>query len=217
MYAPKQVRISHPTHFDKCHLNQKKKTAKIPCRIKEIEKDPFESSILSYINSILPIAGTLKQDNRGFVYLDIANEYITSIIPFFNDSSIDIPPYFQGDFTDGAHIAIATPDEEKKLFSPLPIGDALAFTVTGCYRSSLLYDLKNKYVWYLTIASEELEEIRTSMGLSALPNDETYYITVAYKKTFLSLNDLITDATKNRITLSESAVLLNKLRDNNQN
>lgn len=216
MYTPKKIRINHPTHFDKCLLNKQPKEHKIPCRTHEVIKDPFESSIISYINSVLPIAGTLKQDARGFVYLDIANEYITSTIPFFNDSSIDVPPYFSGAFSEGAHIAIATPDEEKKLFTPLPIGEAFSFTVTGCFKSTLLYDIKNKYVWYLTIASEELEEIRTSMGLTPLPNNETYYITIAYKKTFLSLNDLITDATKNRITLSESAVLLNKLRENNQ-
>ncbi|MCH9621404.1 MAG: hypothetical protein S4CHLAM20_08240 [Chlamydiia bacterium] len=216
MYTPKKVRISHPTYFDKCLLKKSDDSKKTPCRDKQIIKDPFESSIISYIHSVLPIAGTLKQDARGFIYLDIANEYITSIIPFFNDASIDMPPYFQGKFIHGAHISIATPDEEKKLYSPLPIGEVFSFSITGCFRATPLFDIKNKFAWYLTVASEELEEIRKSMGLSALPNDETYFITVAYKKTFLSLNDLITDATKNRITLSESAILLNKLRENNQ-
>ena len=213
MYTPEEIRICHPTTFDKCLITSKDTGKKLPCREKEIIMDARSSSILSYISSILPLAGTLKQTNKGFLYLDIANEYITSIIPFFDDPSIDLPPYYSGEFCDGAHIAIATPDEEKKLFTPIPVGDAFSFSVTGCYRANLLFDVKNKYVWYLTIASEELQELRTSVGLSPLPNGESFYITLAYKKSFLSLNDLITDASKNRITLSESAVLLNKLRN----
>jgi hypothetical protein len=213
MYTPEEIRVAHPTTFDKCLSPTKSDGIKLPCREKEVITDPRSSSIISYINSLLPIAGTLKQNDKGFIYLDIANEYITSIIPFFDDPSIDLPPYYGESFSDGAHIAIATGDEEKKLFSPLPLGDAFSFTITGCYRASLLYDLKNKYVWYLTISSDELTKLRTDMGLTPLPNGETFSITLAYKKTFLSLNDLITDATKNRITLSESAVLLNKLRN----
>ncbi len=213
MYAPEEIRISHPTHFDKCLIKAEITPSKVPCRNKEIKKDPFETSIISYISSILPIAGTLAQTSNGFIYLNIANEYITSIIPFFNDPSIDIPPYFDGAFKAGAHIAIASPLEEKKIYCPLPIGEVFSFTVTGCYKANLLYDLKNKYVWYLTVTSEELSELRESMGQSSLPNGETFYITVAYKKTFLSLGDLITDASSNRISLSESAVLLNKLRE----
>lgn len=213
MYTPEEIRVTHPTTFDKCLFLKKGEASKLPCREREVVSDPRSSSILSYINSLLPIAGTLKQNDKGFIYLDIANEYITSIIPFFDDPSIDLPPYYGEDFPDGAHISIATPDEEKKLFSPLPLGDAFSFTVTGCYKASLLYDLKNKYVWYLTISSDELTSLRTSIGLTPLPSGESFYITLAYKKTFLSLNDLITDATKNRITLSESAVLLNKLRN----
>lgn len=214
MYTPKEIRISHPTCFDKCLNGHQSANKKLPCRTKKIINDPFESSIISYINDILPIAGTLKEDSRGLIYLDIANEYITSIIPFFNDPSIDLPPYFTGIFSSGAHITIASMDEEKKLYSPLPIGEAFSFSITGCYKASLLYDIKNKYVWYLTVSSDELQNLRKSVGLTPLPNGESFYIVLAYKKTFLSLNDLITDASKNRITLSESAVLLNKLREN---
>ena len=213
MYTPEEIRIAHPTHFDKCLYTPEEKSNKLPCRKKEITKDAFESSIISYIGSILPVAGTLQQTSSGFIYLDIANEYITSIIPFFNDPSIDKPPYFEKPFTAGAHIPIATSYEEKKLFSSIPIGEVFSFSVTGCYKSTLIYDIKNKYVWYLTISSDELQGLRRSLGLSSLPDGETFYITVAYKKAFLSLNDLITDASKNRITLSESAILLNKLRE----
>jgi len=213
MYTPEEIRISHPTTFDKCLNKGIKEEVKLPCREREIILDPKSASIISYINSVLPTAGTLKQLDNGYIYLDIANEYITSTIPFFDDSSIDLPPYYEGLFTDGAHISIATKEEEKKLFAPLPIGEAFAFTITGCYRAKLLYDIENKYVWYLSIASEELCSIRTSIGLSPLPNNENFYITIAYKKSFLSLNDLITDANSGRITLSESAVLLNKLKN----
>lgn len=189
------------------------KHKKLPCREKKINRDAFSSPIISYIGSTLPLAGILKQDARGFIYLDVANEYITSIMPFFNDPAVDLPPFFHGEFQDGAHIAIATPEEEKKLFSPLPIGEALSFSVTGCFRATITYDIDNKYIWYLTVSSDELSDLRKSIGLSSLPNGESFYITLAYKKTFLSLNDLITDASQNRITLSESAVLLNKLRN----
>ncbi len=214
MYTPEEIRISHPTHFDKCLYTPSEENSKLPCRKKEIIKDPFESSIISYISSVLPVAGTLQQTPDGFVYLDIANEYITSIIPFFNDPSIDKPPYFDKDFKGGAHIAVASSYEEKKLYASLPLGEVFSFSVTGCFKSTLMYDIRNKYVWYLTISSDELQGIRRSIGLSPLPDGETFYITLAYKKAFLSLNDLITDASKNRITLSESAILLNKLRDN---
>lgn len=213
MYTPEEIRITHPTTFDKCLGKHPNKVAKLPCRERKILVEPKSASIISYINSVLPIAGTLKQQNNGYLYLDLANEYITSVIPFLDDPSIDLPPYYDGTFTDGAHISIATKEEEKKLFSPLPIGDAFSFTITGCFKAKLLYDIENKYVWYLTIYSEELSALRTSIGLSPMPNNETFYITLAYKKTFLSLNDLITDANENRITLSESAVLLNKLKN----
>ncbi|MCH9811825.1 hypothetical protein K0U07_03565 [bacterium] len=213
MYTPEEIRISHPTTFDKCLLKKENQDSHLPCREKEHMVEPKSSSIISYINSILPLAGTLKETDQGYLYLDIANEYITSIIPFFEDPSVDLPPYYEGTFRDGAHISIATPEEEKKLFSPLPIGEAFSFSITGCFRAKLLFDIENKYVWYFTISSEELTSLRTSVGLSPLPNGESFYITLAYKKTFLSLNDLITDAGQSRISLSESAILLNKLRN----
>ena len=108
MYTPEEIRISHPSYFNLCLNSDNTSKKKVPCRQKEIIHDPFESSILSYIQNILPIAGTLKEDSRGFIYLKVANEYITSIIPFFNDPSIDLPPYFSNEFKDGAHIPICS-------------------------------------------------------------------------------------------------------------
>jgi|GEM_PF-2089903 len=213
MYTPEEIRICHPTYFDKCLYTFDREEKKLPCRKKEVVKDPFESSIISYIGSVLPFAGTLKQTDNGCIYLDIPNEYITSIIPFFKDPTIDKPPYFEGSFTGGAHICVATATEEKKLYSPIPIGEVFSFSVTGCYKSTLIYDIKNKYVFYLTVSSDELQNLRKQMGLSLLPDGEVFHITLAYKKAFLSLNDLITEASKNRITLSESAIVLNKLRE----
>ena len=161
----------------------------------------------------LPLAGTLHEDSRGFIYLDIVNEYITSVIPFFNDSSLDMPNYFSGKFSEGAHISIVGCYEEKKMYNPLPIGEAFSFCITGCFKASLSFDLNNKYVWYFTIESRELNELRTSIGLSPTLNNESFYITVAYKKNFLSLNDLMTESSSEKLSLSDSEILINKLND----
>lgn len=203
MSKPKKPKIVHPTIFNKCLLRQAPNSPIVPSRKKEIIESKLSTSIVSYVYGSLPIAGVLKKNEQDFLYLDVDNGYISSLLPFFNDQSIDTPPFFQGSFSEGAHLSICAPYEQKTKFSSLPLGDAFCFDITGCFKAALLYDSENKYVWYLTVESKELQNLRTSLGLSPLPNGESFYITLGFKKTFLSLKDLLKEASKQHITVEK--------------
>jgi hypothetical protein len=183
-----------PTSFGKCLGLQNSDSKQIDIRSdKKIPKrEKNEAEIIDYISDNLPLYGKLKSDKRGFTYLDLENEYIYELLPFLETPGLAPPPYFSGIFTSGAHITAILNSE---LHTPLNLEnfrEEIPFSVTGCYfvEPENWHDIET--LWYLTVDSPELSQIRNSLGLSSTIDNKHFYITFAVKKRFLSIHEILT-------------------------
>src|SRR5215831_10080616 len=70
--------------------------------------------MLDYIFENLPEYGTLMQDERGFVYVDLPNDYIHKLYPMIDEEGFDEPPYFVRPRMYGAHISVIYASEAKE-------------------------------------------------------------------------------------------------------
>lgn len=105
----------------------------------------------------LPLSGEIREIN-GFVYVDISDDYIHTLIPYIEAEGFESPPYFGPDLA-GAHITLTLPGEE---ISSFPLGKTVSFTLKECQI------VGNKY-FIIVVDSPELEKIRTELGLLPLP------------------------------------------------
>ena len=60
---------------------------------------PFYASnctdIKSYINQNLPLKGTLDQEENGFVYVKVSDDYLYALHPFIQNEGYSLPPLFR--------------------------------------------------------------------------------------------------------------------------
>jgi len=70
--------------------------------------------ILNYIDKNLPHHGTLK-NSKGFVYVDLDDEYVHKLITFIQQDGFQEPPYFGDAALIGAHITVIYCAADKKL------------------------------------------------------------------------------------------------------
>ncbi len=195
MQAPYNHNIeldSLPTTFGKCLGLHNSNPLQIDIRSeKKIpQREKNEGEILNYISENLPLYGTLKVDDRGFSYLDLENEYIYELLPFLETPGLSPPPYFSGVFTSGAHISLILNSELESPINLEKFREDLSFSVTGCYyvEPENWHDIET--LWYLTVDSPELSEIRTGLGLAPTILGKQFYITFAVKKRFLSIHEI---------------------------
>ncbi len=184
---------SLPDVFGKClgmegvnpqtiHIRSSKNTPK---------KDPRESEIISYATANLPLSGKLKANDRGFVYLDIADSYIYELSHFLETPGVAIPPYFDTIYGSGAHITVALNTEAHSEPLPEDLDEEIPFTITGCYFVEPENWPDMESVWFLTISAPRLSEIRINLGLPPKIEDHEFHITFAVKPRFLSIHDIL--------------------------
>jgi hypothetical protein len=157
----------------------------------EPKLEPYSEEIVNFINDYLPLSGTLIQDERGFVFLNVVNEYIYELMPFIDSTSLTLPPYFEGLFKHGAHVSVILPNELKDEFRSELLGKEINFSVTGCYSTSPENWLEIEKVWFLNLESPELNLLRKSMDLSSYLFDQQFHITIAVKKRFLNIYEIL--------------------------
>jgi len=132
------------------------------------------------------LVGTLKKTVDNFIYLDISNDIIEglrSMLPEEDDAKK--PPYDNKENRGiGAHVSVIYTDEynEKDLGVIKELGKEYKFT-TGKVHSvnPEKWDEISK-VWFMDVASPDLEKLRQKYGLSKLLNVHTFHISFAVKK-----------------------------------
>lgn len=149
--------------------------------------------LIEYAVMQLPPKGTLEQTEKGFVYLNVSDDYILQLYPFLlgNESALEIPPYFTKDGI-GAHITVVPSSEfiEKGIYLlEEEIGRELRFTTTGIYSVKPDGWASVKHIWYLSVYCPELENFRQSKGLSPKVNDHDFHITIAIEHAKHILNN----------------------------
>src|SRR5579872_6171122 len=147
------------------------------------EKLADEQKILSRLSS-LPCKGVVRQDNQGFVYLDISNAFIDLFLSELQEKA-ERPPYFGDSGPFGAHIPLITAREWQRAFSWSKMQDLskeLSFTVTGCYAVVPEGWPEMEKVWIITVASQELEALRERCWLPAKLGNHLFHIVAGVQK-----------------------------------
>ncbi len=155
------------------------------------QKELNEFEIIDYANENLPLSGKLTTDARGFTYLAIENEYIYELLPFLETFGATNPPYFNAIYDAGAHISVILASENHSPIDLEKIEDDIPFTITGCYFVEPENWVEMEIIWFLTVDSPRLSEIRTSLGLSPKIEGHEFHITFAVKKRFISIHEIL--------------------------
>lgn len=134
------------------------------------------------IKSLCKGRGRLRQSSQGLIYLDIDNQFITSMMPYLRLQGLIRPPYFNlFGKSEGAHIPVIPRREAGFHFlrRVQEFGREFSFEIEGLY--SLKPDTwpEVEEVWFFTVNSPELEALRRRYFLTSLPGGHSFHIAVA--------------------------------------
>ncbi|MCB1112208.1 MAG: hypothetical protein H7A37_03430 [Chlamydiales bacterium] len=105
---------------------------------------------------IVSSEGILKQKENGFVYLDVSNDLINSVVPLLDYPGL-LRPRPTASRSMGAHISVFHENEE---ISPEELGSSFSFFVEEI-RSFTLHTRDGlKKLWIIAVNSPELESLR---------------------------------------------------------
>ncbi len=74
---------------------------------------PECKEIQDFIFENLEQSGTLEQNEEGFVYLKVDDDYINKLLPFIEEQGFVTPPYFGSPELCGAHITVISVKENE--------------------------------------------------------------------------------------------------------
>ncbi len=124
------------------------------------------------------LTAELKQNERGFVYLDIPDEYVHSLFELCDDPKAQLPPYF-GENRSGAHISVILTSEmlAKNGLTIADVGKKFTFRIAQM--NSVKPDGWNEVdkVYFLTLSCPELESVRQRHGFSPKIQDHDFHLT----------------------------------------
>jgi hypothetical protein len=132
------------------------------------------------------LSGMLYLDASGWLLLSVPNGLVRSTFSAMNEPGIELPPSSSRDNLQ-AHVSVMTKDEVERL------GGADKITERGKHFAYTFGRLKTiepdnwpgvDRVWWISIHSDALQQLRRSYGLSSLPRDGEgeFHITVAIRR-----------------------------------
>ncbi len=117
------------------------------------------------------LEGALRRNKQGFVYLDIPDEQIFSLLKYCDKMGIEPPPYFKKGMA-GGHISVIAAAEKTGKIAKL--GQKFSFRISHADS----FDLGSKKIHLVAVACPELEQVRLEQGLSRrLGGDHDFHIT----------------------------------------
>lgn len=142
-------------------------SAKVDYRVED-QPIAFEEAV------ILSSEGILKQKENGFVYLDVSNDLINSVVPLLDYPGL-LRPRPTASRSMGAHISVF---DEKEKISPEELGASFSFFVEEI-RSFTLHTKEGlKKLWVIAVSSPELESLREKYGCSPKLKGYDFHITL---------------------------------------
>ena len=122
------------------------------------------------------LEGTLKRNDQGFIYLDIPDEQIFSLLKYCGKMRIEPPPYFKEGMA-GGHISVIAATERTGQIAKL--GQKFSFRISHADS----FELRTKKIHLVAVACPELEQVRLEQGLSRrLGGDHDFHITYGIEK-----------------------------------
>lgn len=125
--------------------------------------------------------GTLKQKPNGYLYIEVAREYIADILPLIDAKGIIVPPqHYKSKKGIGAHISVMYENEqiENEIWEIAELGKEYTFTVMELRSVKLNNNGKLRKLWLLAVDAPELQKLRESYGLPSLLKNHDFHITI---------------------------------------
>lgn len=133
-----------------------------------------------------PLQGQLYAASTGWLLLSVPNPLAYGVFASLTEPGIELPPGDAGSpFT--AHISVMRAEEVAAIGGPDGIkerGQRFTYTLDGLADVEPAGWPEMERVWFLRAESHELEKLRTSYGLSALPNNgkNAFHVSVAVRR-----------------------------------
>jgi hypothetical protein len=143
--------------------------------LKSAEKEPINISL----------TGKLKQNNEGFVYMDIPDEFLFGLFDLLDKGKAKKPPYFgKTDDKVGAHVSVMNGEEveENDIKNITELGKEYDFEL-GKLKSVDPEGWKGmSQVYFLQIKCPELEKLRQKYKLPKKIKGHEFHITFGIEK-----------------------------------
>lgn len=139
------------------------------------------------------LTGRLYLSHSGWLLLTVPNSLVRGAFDALHEAGAELPLKSSGVLK--SHISVMRPDEVDKIGGPDKInerGHQFHYTLGPLKEVEPKGWDEMSRVWFIEVKSPELRKLRTSYGLSPLPNgDHEFHITVAVRrKRVLQANDV---------------------------
>ncbi len=145
------------------------------------EKYP-SGEIIQHIEKFLQKKGKLSESSKGFVYLELPDEFIEELLPFIPDRDAKPAPYL-GIYSkpDCPHIPVILVRERlnREIGKVNEIGEEIHFEILALNSTSPCHWPKVEKVWFLRVHSSRLQEIREKYKLSPRIGSHDFLIAIA--------------------------------------
>ncbi len=125
--------------------------------------------------------GILKQKDNGYLYIEVANDFIAEALPLIDAPGRIVPPrHYTSKKGIGAHISVMYENEQilNEIWEIKELGQEFTFTVIELRTIKLNKDNKVKKLWLLAVVAPELEQLRESYGLPSKLKGHDFHITI---------------------------------------
>jgi hypothetical protein len=125
--------------------------------------------------------GVLKQKDNGYLYIEVARNFIADILPLIEAPGRLVPPrHYTSRKGIGAHISVMYEDEQiqNEIWEIKELGQEFTFKVMELRTVKLTKDKGIKKLWLIAVDAPELEQLRQSYGLSPLLKNHNFHITI---------------------------------------
>ena len=131
------------------------------------------------LRSLARLKGSEEAQKRldGFLYVDLDDNYIHSLVDFIRDQGFQEPPYF-GEKLIGAHITVAYPNEIRNQIME-ECGMPVSFTLRECQIVHPPRWKEVEEVYLIVVDAPMLDQLREKYGLSKRQYD--CHITIGVK------------------------------------
>lgn len=128
---------------------------------------------------VAALAGQLYLSQSGWLLLRVPNAFGRGVYEQLSVMGAELPENYN------AHISVMTPEEVQKIGRDAIVERGRTYryqlgplcTVAPAGQSDTF-----SRVWFVRVASPELSRLRQTYGLSPLPNDQPFHITIAYRR-----------------------------------
>lgn len=135
------------------------------------------------------LSGRLYLSGSGWLLLQVPNAFVRGLFSALNEPGAELPEDLD------AHISVMTRDEVEAIGGDNIVDRGRSFSYNlGPIKSVAPHGQSDRFsrVWFVTVQSPDLKQLRRSYGLTSLPyGDHEFHITVAYRrKHVLSSNEV---------------------------